>query len=276
LTKGPKAAIECPEEIPCNPCEASCPQKAITLGVPITNIPKLDDAKCIGCTLCISACPGLAIFVVNPDYSEIEATVAFPYEYLPMPERGDSVIAVDRTGAPVCEAKVLTVARPPRNDRTAVITVTVPKGKETEVRSIARQSVPERSSVPSSICADGEPRDLQSPLAQDRNVSVRNGPGTSTGCGAAEMDDDTIVCRCEEVTAHDIKRAIAEGATDLTGVKRRTRAGMGLCQGRTCESLIARILSSELRIGTAGILAASARPPAVPVTFGVLAGEPRE
>lgn len=86
------------------------------------------------------------------------------------------------------------------------------------------------------------------------------------------MDDDVIVCRCEEVTAFEIRRAIAEGATDLTGVKRRTRAGMGLCQGRTCENLIARILAEELGKRAADIDAASARPPVVRVTFGVLAG----
>ncbi|MGE5578951.1 MAG: (2Fe-2S)-binding protein [Bacillota bacterium] len=90
------------------------------------------------------------------------------------------------------------------------------------------------------------------------------------------MDDDVIVCRCEEVTVGDVRRAIAQGATDLTGVKRRTRAGMGLCQGRTCESLITRILAQELSKRTADVPAASARPPANPVTFGVLAGETRE
>ncbi len=90
------------------------------------------------------------------------------------------------------------------------------------------------------------------------------------------MDDDMIVCRCEEVTVLDIKKAIAGGATDLTGVKRRTRAGMGLCQGRTCESLITRILAQELGKKAAEILAASARPPITPITFGVLAGETHE
>lgn len=90
------------------------------------------------------------------------------------------------------------------------------------------------------------------------------------------MDDDMIVCRCEEVTVGDVKRAIAQGATDLTGIKRRTRAGMGLCQGRTCESLIIRILAQELGRKPSDFSAASARPPVTPVTFGVLAGETHE
>ena len=52
------------------------------------------------------------------------------------------------------------------------------------------------------------------------------------------LDDDVLVCRCEEVTAGDIRRAIRAGATDVTQVKLRTSAGMGLCQGRTCELLV--------------------------------------
>lgn len=139
MKKGPCAVIECPQEIPCNPCEAACPRHAISVGKPITNIPKLDESKCTGCGMCVSACSGLAIFVVNPDYSEEEATVAFPYEYLPLPSPGDTVTAVDRRGQAVCDAKVLSVMCPPRYDHTAVVTVVVPKGTENEVRSMARR-----------------------------------------------------------------------------------------------------------------------------------------
>lgn len=90
------------------------------------------------------------------------------------------------------------------------------------------------------------------------------------------MDDDMIVCRCEEVTVRDVKKAIEEGAMDLTGIKRRTRSGMGLCQGRTCETLISRILAEELGKKAGKILSGSVRPPIVPVTLGVLAGETHE
>ena len=62
---------------------------------------------------------------------------------------------------------------------------------------------------------------------------------------SAELTDDMIVCRCEEVTVGEIKEAIREGARDIVGVKRRTRAGMGLCQGRTCEKLVQQLLVQE-------------------------------
>ena len=86
-----------------------------------------------------------------------------------------------------------------------------------------------------------------------------------------ELSDDMIVCRCEEVTVAEIKEAIREGARDVVGVKRRTRAGMGLCQGRTCEKLVQQILAQELGIRPDETGSSSARPPVRPVTFGELA-----
>ncbi len=86
-----------------------------------------------------------------------------------------------------------------------------------------------------------------------------------------EYDDDMLVCRCEEVSVADVKRAIAQGARDVTGVKRRVRAGMGLCQGRTCEKLVQQILCAELGAKVIETGYTSARPPVRPITFGELA-----
>lgn len=57
------------------------------------------------------------------------------------------------------------------------------------------------------------------------------------------LDGDEIVCRCEDVTLSQIRSAIAEGAQGNFAVKMWTRAGMGLCQGRTCGPGIAAALS---------------------------------
>lgn len=86
-----------------------------------------------------------------------------------------------------------------------------------------------------------------------------------------EFADDMIVCRCEEVTVAEIKEAIREGARDVVGIKRRTRAGMGLCQGRTCEKLVQQILAQQLGVPVNETGMSSARPPVRPVTFGELA-----
>ncbi len=88
---------------------------------------------------------------------------------------------------------------------------------------------------------------------------------------AAFNDLDMIVCRCEEITVGEIKQAIAEGARDVTGVKRRVRAGMGLCQGRTCEKMVQQILCSELGLPLEAVGSSSPRPPVRPISFGELA-----
>ena len=137
LKQGAVAVIECAQEIPCNPCEEACPAGAIQVGEAITNLPVLASDQCTGCGLCIPVCPGLAIFVVDVTYSDREATVQLPYEFLPLPEKGEFVTALDREGTPVCPARVVNVRNPNRFDHTAVITIAIPKDQAMNVRNIA-------------------------------------------------------------------------------------------------------------------------------------------
>ena len=51
-------------------------------------------------------------------------------------------------------------------------------------------------------------------------------------------DDDMLVCRCEEVTKGEIRRAIHDGMYTMAEVRRFLRQGMGLCQGQTCTKLV--------------------------------------
>lgn len=136
--KGPVAVIECTHEIPCNPCEGSCKLGAICIGDPITNLPCLDDDKCMGCGVCVAQCPGLAIFIVDKTYSNTQGTVSFPYEYYPAPEKGQEIEAVDRSGKVVCTGTVVKIQNPKSYDRTPVVTIAVDKGMVEEVRSIKR------------------------------------------------------------------------------------------------------------------------------------------
>ena len=73
--------------------------------------------------------------------------------------------------------------------------------------------------------------------------------------------EGVFVCRCEELTEDDILVAIRMGARDLDAVKRITRAGMGLCQGKTCSCLIMNILNRELHVPKAELVPVTARPP---------------
>jgi NAD(P)H-nitrite reductase large subunit len=81
-----------------------------------------------------------------------------------------------------------------------------------------------------------------------------------------------IVCRCEEVTDQEIEDAIREfDLRTVDDVKRLTRAGMGLCQGRTCECLVQRILAEVANIRTDELTLLSKRPPTTPIEIESLA-----
>jgi NAD(P)H-nitrite reductase large subunit len=62
--------------------------------------------------------------------------------------------------------------------------------------------------------------------------------------GLSLADATTVVCRCEEVTKGEIDAALADGAPALGELKRRTRCGMGRCQGRSCGQLLAEHLAA--------------------------------
>lgn len=84
---------------------------------------------------------------------------------------------------------------------------------------------------------------------------------------------DQLICRCEEITEDCIKEAISEGASTIDGVKKRTRAGMGLCQGRTCRRIVARIIEEETGKELARILPPTSRAPVRPLQIGLIEGE---
>ncbi len=84
---------------------------------------------------------------------------------------------------------------------------------------------------------------------------------------------DRIVCRCEEVLESEIRDAIRSGARTLEDVKRLTRAGMGLCQGSTCQRIIASILAEELPCAPSDVCSPSIRPPVRPVCVETMVGK---
>lgn len=132
------AVIECIEQIPCNPCETSCPKGAISVGNPITNLPKIDLEKCIGCGICVAKCPGIAIHLMNLNYSENEALITIPYEYLPVPNVDDTVTLVDRLGKEVCQGRVVNINSSKAYDLTTLIKIAFDKQHFEDVISIKR------------------------------------------------------------------------------------------------------------------------------------------
>lgn len=82
--------------------------------------------------------PGLAITIIDKTYSDTEAVIEFPFEYLPLPEVGDTVQAVSRAGEVVCDATVTSVRKIKAYAGTAVVGIAVPKQFADEVRSMKR------------------------------------------------------------------------------------------------------------------------------------------
>ncbi len=133
--QGKIAIIECVEDIPCDPCVAACPSNAITMETMVSR-PSLIAERCQGCGICIAHCPGLAIFVVDFDYSDDEAVVMLPYEFTPLPEKGESVELLDREGKKKGEGTI--VKSVIYKNKTAVLSVAVPKELAMQVRHVRR------------------------------------------------------------------------------------------------------------------------------------------
>jgi thioredoxin reductase/bacterioferritin-associated ferredoxin len=83
-------------------------------------------------------------------------------------------------------------------------------------------------------------------------------------------DDETIVCRCEEVTARDIRDAVRLGIKSIDRIKAVTRCGMGFCQGRMCGLTASEIMADELNLSPADVGYQRVRSPLKPVTLGQL------
>jgi len=78
-----------------------------------------------------------------------------------------------------------------------------------------------------------------------------------------------LACRCEDVTLHEIREAIARGYNDLESLKRYTGFGTGWCQGKSCVAVCARVLSET---GGSAALTITPRPPFHPLALADLAG----
>lgn len=83
--------------------------------------------------------------------------------------------------------------------------------------------------------------------------------------------DETVVCRCEEVTAGQVRRLGAEWRGSLRAIKQGTRAGMGQCQGRVCESTVARLAATASGRSLKDVGRDTARPKIKPVSLSALA-----
>ena len=84
-------------------------------------------------------------------------------------------------------------------------------------------------------------------------------------------EDNVVVCRCEEISKDVIAEAIREGYITVNEIRKRTRAGMGLCQGKTCGRLVRQIIEEKTGLSAESILPARTRPPVRPIPGEVFA-----
>jgi len=114
-------------------------------------------------------------------------------------------------------------------------------------------------------------RRLTPVLARERRFQRMYAALFTPGPGVYEWSrDDTILCRCEEVTKADIRKAIALGADSANEVKAITRCGMGDCQGRMCGHLVAYCIARETGRPVTDVGLFHPRPPIFPVPVPAL------
>ncbi|MGM0410916.1 MAG: (2Fe-2S)-binding protein [Bacillota bacterium] len=87
------------------------------------------------------------------------------------------------------------------------------------------------------------------------------------------MKEDTIVCRCEDISLGELRKMIKDGHTTLDEIKRVSRLGMGPCQGDTCMQIAAREIANITGKDLSEIKMPTSRPPKTGIKLKELAGE---
>jgi NADPH-dependent 2,4-dienoyl-CoA reductase/sulfur reductase-like enzyme/ferredoxin len=236
--------LHCVQEIPCDPCATVCPRDLIHIrsddirDLPVFEVP--DPAKgCTGCEKCVTICPGLAITQVDFRKDAARPTVTIPYEFLRNSiEVGDRVMVLDIEGAALGVVEVVGLRAIKANDRTILVKVRAPKEYAKRIAGIRVQE-------------DAVTRPM------DRAIE--------------RTADDTIVCRCERVSAGELRALIRQGSRDISEIKAVTRACMGSCGAKTCTPLIHRLFREE-GVSEREIVDQPVRPLFLEVALGTFAG----
>jgi ferredoxin len=242
LEEGVVPIFHCSQEIPCNPCSGLCPNGLIVVdSKDIRSIPTFvgNNYSCQVCERCVAGCPGLAITLVDYRAYPDLPLVSIPYEFSrEILSRKDIVTVLDTEGNPLGELEVSDIHTIPSSDRTMIVVVEAPKEIAAKIAGIRVQ---------------------ENSITQPMHQYVHH------------VEDDTIVCRCEHVTAGEIRTLIRQGYRDINEIKTVTRACMGACGAKTCASLIQRIFREE-NVPINEVIDPSKRPIFIEVPLGVFAG----
>jgi NADPH-dependent 2,4-dienoyl-CoA reductase/sulfur reductase-like enzyme/Fe-S-cluster-containing hydrogenase component 2/bacterioferritin-associated ferredoxin len=232
--------FHCSQEIPCNPCTSVCPHHGIRIeGDDIMGLPEFVGETCDACEKCVAICPGLALTLVDFRKDPANAIVTIPYEFSKKSiAKGDVVTVLDTEGTMLGNVEVQRVRTDKYADRALLVRVRAP-------RAIAKKIAGIRVQDPA----------ITQPAAYD----------------AGPIADEQIVCRCERVTAAELRALIRSGVRDMNHLKAATRAGMGACGGKTCPALMKRLFREE-GIPAAQVTDLTQRPLVMEVPLGAFAG----
>jgi NADPH-dependent 2,4-dienoyl-CoA reductase/sulfur reductase-like enzyme/Pyruvate/2-oxoacid:ferredoxin oxidoreductase delta subunit/bacterioferritin-associated ferredoxin len=240
--EGVMPILHCYQEVPCNPCTSVCPENAIrTEGDLITGLPYLSDqGKCKGCMACVAICPGLAVTLVDFRKDSGHPMVTLPYEiWRAKVEKGRMVTVTDSDGTGLGSYPVMRVsANKKKYPGTLLVQVKMDA-------HLAPKAVGIR---------------VQECYADTMEIYTKE-----------PVPGNTVICRCERITAGEIRGAIRAGVRDLNQLKAVNRATMGSCGSKTCRPMILRIFQEE-GIDPDTITDRVDRPLFVEVPMGVLAG----
>ncbi len=246
LPAGVLPVFHCNQEIPCDPCSALCPQHLIYIDrQDIRSTPQFtgENFACKACLKCVAGCPGLAITLVDYRTNAERPLVSIPYEFSRESVNiGDTVTIEDTQGEELGTTTVINIRAMKANDRTIVIQVEADPNIAPRIAGIRVQNPA-----------------ITQPMLQYVN----------------HVADDTIVCRCEHVTAGEIRECIRNGYRDINEIKTVTRACMGACGAKTCAPLIHRIYREE-GVPYDKVTDPSRRPVFIEVALGTFAGENAE
>jgi ferredoxin len=192
----------------------SCPKDLIgTSGHPILGIPEYSEG-CIGCKKCVSVCPGLAVTLVDYRRDALNPTVTVPWEFSDDLLKTDETVEVtDWEGEVLGVGRVLGVKAAPGYPGTRLLDILVEAPIANRVAGVRVQAA-----------------SVTAPLGKPLETL---------------LSDDAVVCRCERVTAGEIRKLLRRGVRDMNQLKALTRAGFGACGGKTCKTLIESVIRSE-------------------------------
>jgi sarcosine oxidase, subunit alpha len=204
-------------------------------------LPVFEGDKCDGCEKCVAICPGLAATLVDYRKDPDNPVVTIPYEFNKRSiKAGDVVTVLDTEGAVLGNVEVVRVRAPKIADRALLVRVKAPKEMAKQIAGIR----------------------VQEPWVTEPADAVILPQG---------IPDDEIICRCERVTAGELRALVRSGIRDMNHLKAVTRAGMGACGGKTCPSLLKRLFREE-GVPAGQITELTRRPLFMEVSLGAFAG----